>query len=94
MKYVYGQKIHEKVLIGTVLDDGKVGLAGSWSDFYFGIYEFCVVVLNVPKNKAMALTKGSSIEMEASVINLFGDYSYFYDCENTLVLNFIDFTQN
>jgi len=93
MKYVYGQRINEKVTIGTVLDDGKVALAGSWSDSYTGVYEFCIVVLNVPKAEALALTKGSSIEMEASVNSLYGDYTYFYDCENTLVLNFIDFPE-
>ena len=90
MSYTYGEKITEEVVVGQVMDDGKVVLAGKWSESYYGIYEFCVVVQNVPKDIALSYVKGKKIYLEASIYGLVGNYNYYWDCENTLILSYID----
>ncbi len=90
MSYAYGEKIQDQVVVGQVLDDGNVALAGEWSEHYYGFYEFCVIVQNVPKDIAMTYVKGHSIYLEATIYSLIGDYNYYYDCENTLILSYID----
>jgi len=90
MSYTYGEKINEQVVVGQVLDDGNVALAGEWSEFYYGVYDFCVILQNVPKDIALSYVKGHSIQLEATVYGLIGDYGYYYDCETTLLLKYLD----
>lgn len=89
MSYVFGQKINEKVVVGQVLDDGNVALSGKWSEYYLGVYEFCVIVQNVPKDIALSYVKGRAINLEATVSRLVGNYQLYWDCENALVLTYI-----
>lgn len=89
MSYVFGQKINEEVIVGQVMDDGNVALAGKWSEYYFGVYEFCVIVQNVPKNIALSYVKGHSITLEATISRLVGNYQFYWDCKNTLLLSYI-----
>lgn len=90
MSYTFGEQISEEVVVGQVLEDGNVALAGEWSENYYGIYDFCVVVLNVPKDTALNFVKGHTIFLDATVYGLIDDYGYYWDCENTLLLDYID----
>ena len=86
---IIGKPVRETVKIGQVDDNGKVILSGAWSPFLINIWEFCVVVNNVPKDIAINLNGGDTVPLEATINGLVGDYNYYYNCKNALLLNYV-----
>lgn len=86
---IIGKKVVDYVEIGGVQEDGKLNLSGSWSNDYEIIYDYCVVVSGIPREKALKYNAGQKILLEATVYGLVGDYNYYFNCENTLILNFV-----
>lgn len=88
-KNIFGKKVLDTVTVGNVSDDGKLILAGPWSPVLFNISSFCVVVTGAPKATALSFTGGQKIDLEATVNGLVGNYNYYSNCENTLLLSYI-----
>ena len=87
---IAGKPVRETVKVGNVQDDGKVSLSGPWSPFIFNVSDFCVVVTGVPKDFALGLSGGDKFYLEAIINGVVGDNNYYFNCENTLVLNYRD----
>lgn len=86
---IIGEKLLDIVNIGNVSENGLLILAGPWSPVLFNISDFCVIVNNVPKQTALSFSSGQWINLEATVYGLIGDYDYYFNCENTLILRYI-----
>ena len=82
-----GKPVREKVKVASVQDDGKVTLSGKWSPFIINIADFGVVVLGVPHDIAIQLNGGDEVYLEAKIDRIVGDYNYFINRENVLVLS-------
>ena len=85
---VFGKPIREYVKIGNVSDRGVVSLSGPWSPWLFNVSDFCVAVTGMPKETALQLEGGDRVYLEATINGIVGDYNYYYNCENTLLLTF------
>ncbi len=85
---IMGKKVNDVVRIGNVSEDGKLFLSGSWSTNLFDIYEMCMIVISVPKDTALSFSAGDVITLNATVYGLVGNYSYYNNCENTLLLTY------
>lgn len=83
-----GKPVREKVKISNVSDDGKVTLSGKWSPFLINFSDFGVVVLGVPHDTAITLNGGDEFYLEATIDRIVGDYNYFINRENVLVLRY------
>jgi hypothetical protein len=83
---IAGKPVREIVEVGNVDDDGRVIVHGPWSPILFNITDFCVVVTGTPKEIALTLNGGDFIDLEATINGIVGNYNYFFNCENTLVL--------
>lgn len=88
-KNIIGKKVIDIVQIGNVSEDGKVALSGPWSPLIFNISDFCVVITSVPKDVALLFSGGQIILLEATINGIVGDYNYYINCENTLLLTYI-----
>jgi len=91
---IAGKPLDEMIVVGGVQDDGKVVVSGDWSPFLFNVSEFCVVVAGVPKETAITLNAGDRVYLHATINRIVGDYNYYYNCENTLVLSFKRFGED
>ncbi len=85
-KTIIGKSIQQKVKIGNVNDKGVVSLLGEWSPTIINLTEFCVIVNNVPREIAINLNGGDEHYLQANINGIVGNYNYYYNCENTLVL--------
>ena len=85
---IAGKPVRQTVEVGNVQDDGKLTLHGDWSPFIFNVSDFCVVVTGVPKDLAIQLDGGDTLYLKAQINGIVGDYNYYFNCENTLVLNY------
>jgi len=90
---IIGKPVREFVDVGNVQEDGKVTLSGPWSPYIINFMDFCVVVTGMPKEKALALDGGVSFYLEAIVNGIVGDYNYYFNCENSLILSYKDSKQ-
>jgi hypothetical protein len=89
-KDIIGKKVDEGVIVNSVNDDGNIDLKGPWSPTLFNVSDFCVVVSGVPRDQALQYNSGRLLMLEASIYGLVGDYNYYYNCENTLILRYIN----
>lgn len=87
-KHIAGRPVRQVVKIGNVDENGRVILSGDWTPFIFNFSEFCVIVTGVPRDIALSLEGGEQAYLEASINGIVGDYNYFFNCENTLLLTY------
>jgi hypothetical protein len=87
-KEIAGEQVRQSVEVANVQDDGKVSLQGPWSPFIINISDYCVVVTGVPKDFALTLNGGDTFYLEATINGIVGNYGYYFNCKNTLVLNY------
>jgi hypothetical protein len=85
-KQIAGKPVRQIVKVGNVDEKGRVIVSGPWSPFIFNFSEFCVIVTGVPNDVALTLDGGDSVYLEATINGIVGDYNYFFNCENTLLL--------
>ena len=78
----------ERVKVGNVEDDGRVSLAGPWSPLFGNFAEFAVYVVGVPHETAIGLSGGEEYYLEATIDRIVGNYNYFINIENVLLLNY------
>jgi hypothetical protein len=86
---IAGRSVRERIVVANVDENGRVNVKGPWYDNLFNIYEFCVVVSGVPNNIAIGLNGGDNVYLEATINGIVGDYNYYYNCENTVVLYYV-----
>ena len=86
---IVGKPIRETVVVGNVDENGRVIVSGDWSPWLFNVSEFCVIVSGVPHDVGISITGGEKVDLEATINRIVGDYNYFYNCENTLVLYYV-----
>ena len=86
---IIGKQISSLVQIGQVTDNGKLLLSGEWSAHIINYYDFCVVVELVPNDVALSIEKGEYIQLKALINGIVGDNRYYWNCETTLVLNYV-----
>ena len=67
-------------------ESGKVSLSGPWSPILFNVSDFCVTVTGVPKDIALGLNGGEDVFLEATITGIVGNYNYYINCKNTLLL--------
>ena len=87
-KTIAGKPVRQMVKIGNVDEKGRVILSGDWNPFIINITDFCVIVTGVPRDIAISLEGGEQAYLEAKINGIVGDYNYFFNCENTLILNY------
>ncbi len=87
---ITGKPVRENVTIGNVDEKGRVILHGPWSAVLFNVTEFCVVVTGMPAEKSIKLSPSDHLYLKATINGIVGDYNYFYNCENTLLLNYAE----
>lgn len=87
---IVGKPVRETVQIGNVDERGRVILHGPWSPELFNVSELCVIVTGWPSEKAAKLSAGQKYSLKAIINGIIGGYNYFNNCENTLILNFVE----
>jgi len=90
-KKIVGKLVRQTVEVGNVDEKGRVSVGGPWSPWLFNVSDFCVTVTGVPREVGLKLSGGETVKLEARVQGIVGDYNYFINCENTLILNYISF---
>lgn len=85
---IVGRPVRQSVTVGNVSDDGKISLSGPWSPWLFNVSDFCVVVTGAPRELALGIDGGETVFLEAIVNGIVGNYNYYINCENTLLLSY------
>lgn len=85
---IAGKPVRQEVKIGNVEEDGKISLVGPWSPILFNIAELCVIITGAPKDVALSLSGGDKVQLEALINGIVGDYNYYNNCENVLLLTY------
>jgi uncharacterized protein YraI len=88
-KEIAGKPVRENVKVSNVSDRGNIGISGPWSSSWINFYDFCITVAGMPKEKAINLNGGDRFFLEATVSRIVGDYNYYSNCKNTLVLYYV-----
>lgn len=83
---IIGKPIRQEVKVNTVHENGAISLHGDWFESGIYIRDFAVVVTGVPKDIALKMYPGRKFYLEAYINGVVGNYNYFWNCENTLVL--------
>jgi hypothetical protein len=83
---IAGKPVRENIIVGNVDDNGRIVIAGPWSENFFNLYDFCMTVTGVPSEIAVTLNSGDLVYLDASINRIVGNWNYYYNCENTLVL--------
>lgn len=91
MLSIAGKSVRQIVTIGNVDDYGRVSLSGPWSPAFINISDFGVVVVGVPHEVAITLDGGDTIYLEATIDRIVGDYNFYTNRENMLVLDYQSF---
>lgn len=86
---IAGKPVRETVTVRNVSDHGVVSLRGDWSPELINWSDFCVVLTGMPKDKALGLYGGEEFAVEATIDGIVGNYNYYINCENTLVLRYV-----
>jgi hypothetical protein len=86
---IIGKPVREIVNIGDVDKQGRVSLQGPWSPALINVSDFCITVTGMPTGESLKLSPGQKYALEATVSEIVGNYNYYINCENTLVLNFV-----
>jgi len=91
MATIVGKRISQTVTVSNVDRNGNVTLSGAWNDFsILEWWEFCVVVRNVPTKLAETLSGGEEISMTAVINGIAENNSFYYNCESTLLLGYLE----
>lgn len=85
-----GRIVEESVEVRNVDSYGRISIKGDWSPLILNITDYCVVVIGMPQSKSIKLDGGEMIAIRARIKHLLGNYHYYYNCENTLVLEYIN----
>jgi hypothetical protein len=87
---IVGKPIRETITIGNVDEKGRIIVHGPWSPELFNVTDFCVVVTGMPPDTSIRLSPGDNYYLRAVISGIIGDYNYFINCENTLILNYAE----
>jgi len=85
-----GQYVYDQVEIRNVQEDGQVVLNGPWSDSIINFHDFCITIIQVPKEIALDFRGGQKITLEAKISRYSEGYRHFNNCDNTLVLTYLN----
>lgn len=85
-----GKIVNESVKVGNVDKYGRVLISGDWSPLFFNYNDFCVMLVGMPQSESIKLDGGDLIIINARIKHLVGNHYYFSNCENTLVLEYIN----
>lgn len=88
---IAGKPVRQFTTIRNVSDNGKVSISGPWSPSVINFSDFCVALTGVPKEIALGLDGGESYYLQATISGVVGNYNYYSNCENTLVLIYKQF---
>ena len=89
---IIGKTVSESITINNVDKYGNVSLYGPWKESsIIEWWDFCVVVVNVPKDTALQLSAGNQRYLTGKVNRIMENNSFYINCETQLVLEFIKF---
>ncbi|MBN1451644.1 MAG: hypothetical protein JW963_11565 [Anaerolineales bacterium] len=86
---IIGRTVRQSVVVGNVDDKGRVIVSGPWSPWIFNFTDFCVIVSGVPYDVGIVISGGEEVMLEATINRIVGNYNYFNNCENTVVLYYV-----
>jgi flagellar basal body-associated protein FliL len=90
---IAGKPVREIVTVGNVDEHGRLNLTGPWSPWLINWSDFCVAVTGTPSDILISLNGGDDVHLEATINGIVGNNNYYINCENTLVLVYVNITK-